>query len=634
MRRWFPFVAIILIVGFIPAANVGQGNQAPITYRVTFPEAEHHVMQVEVTFTNLGAQPLDARMSRSSPGRYAVAEFAKNVFWVEAYNGKGAKLPASRPDPDVWRVTEHDGTVRIVYKIFGDHANGTFFGVDTTHAHLQMPAVFMWGVGHDNQPIRITFAAPAGSNWKIGTQLYPTNDPAVFTAPNLQYFMDSPVELADFLTSSFNVPNADGTPTNFRLVVHSDGTQSDVDQLAKMVERLVREQMTVFGEYPRYEPGDYTFLLDYVQWGAGDGMEHRNSTSISSPGISLRTAQGREQALGTISHEFFHNWNMERIRSVGIEPFDFTRENVTCCLWAGEGFTQYYGSLLILRAGLPDRGGPPVNAAVSVINTPGRAVRSPVQMSEYAPFADGAGTFVDATDSSRTFLSYYAYGAGIALALDFSLREMSGGRQSLDDYMKLLWNLHGKPGGPAPGLVAKPYSVKDLRDHLAELTNNRKFADDFFDRFVEGREAPDYAHLLSLAGFRLQMADQGRGWIGNVPVAETPQGLAVGVGGGRGGGGRPNPVPLNTPLYNAGIDSGDIIKSIDGQPATAASWNAIGNRKPGETVTLAVLRRGGASVTKTVTLGQDPTAQQVVSMDNMTPAQKAFRDAWLASKVR
>jgi predicted metalloprotease with PDZ domain len=609
---------------------------------VSFPEAEHHVMQVEITWTNLGTQPLDAHMSRSSPGRYAVAEFAKNVFWVEAYNGKGEKLPTTRPDPDVWRVAGHDGTVRIVYKIFGDYANGTFLGIDTTHAHLQMPAAFMWGAGHDSEPMRITFTAPAGSRWKIGTQLYATNDPTTFTAPNLPYFMDSPTELSDFVVSTFTTPNSDGTPTTFRLVAHSDGSQSDVDGLAKLVERLVREQMTVFGEFPRYEPGNYTFLLDFVAWAAGDGMEHRNSTSISSPGISLKTQQGRQQALGGISHEFFHNWNMRRIRSVGIEPFDFTREDVSCCLWFGEGFTQYYGNLLLTRAGL--RGnqgdGAPVGSATQVLNAPGRAVRSPVQMSEYAPFADGAGSSVDPTDSSRTFLSYYTYGAGIALALDLSLREMSVGKQSLDDYMHLLWLDFGKPGGSAPGLVAKPYAVKDLRDELAKLTGNRKFADDFFESYIEGREAPDYARLLPLAGYTFAGAST-RGWLGNVSMSETPGGLAVGAGGGgRGGGaGRLALVPFNTPLYDAGIDTGDTITTIDGQPATMSAWEAIGSKKPGEQVALGVMRRGGATVTRTITLKPDPTAPQVVPVESLpgrtlTPAQKSFRDAWLATRVK
>ena len=184
MRRILSFAAVI-IAAAAPFWVLAQTQAPPILYKVTFPEPEHHWMQVEITFTNLGAQPLDVRMSRSSPGRYAVAEFAKNVFWVEGYNGKSQKLAYTRPDPDIWRFAGHDGSVRVVYKIFGDYPNGTYFGIDTTHAHLQMPAAFMWGGGHENQPMRITFTAPAGSKWKIGTQLFGTNDPNTFTAPNL-----------------------------------------------------------------------------------------------------------------------------------------------------------------------------------------------------------------------------------------------------------------------------------------------------------------------------------------------------------------------------------------------------------------------------------------------------------------
>lgn len=631
MRRFLPWMIIIAA-----AASAWAQSPAPppVLYKVTFPEPEHHWMQVEMTFSRLGSKPLDVRMSRSSPGRYAVAEFANNVFSVEAYNGRGQKLVYARPDADVWRVGAHDGAVRIVYKIFGDYPNGTYFGIDTTHAHLQMPAAFMWGVGHENDPIRITFSAPPESKWKIGTQLFPTNDPDTFIAPNLQYFMDSPVELSGFLVGAFTIANSDRTPAQFRLVVHADASQSDVDELTRMTERLVREQMAVFGEFPKYEPGNYTFLLDYVPWGASDGMEHRNSTSISNVRVNLKTAQGRQQALGSISHEFFHSWNMERIRSAGLEPFDFTRENVTCCLWLGEGFTQYYGPLLLTRTGIAgQRDAAVVAPTIELINAPGRTVRSAVQMSEYAPFSDGA-TPGDITDASRTFLSYYSYGAGIALALDLSLRDMSGGKLSLDDYMKLLWTQHGKPGGAAPGLVSKPYTVADLRNHLASLTGNRKFAADFFDKYVEGRELPDYSRLLALAGYTLEMAPPGQGWLGNLPVSETANGLAVGIVAQNGGfPSRPFPVPFDTPLYNAGIDSGDIIRTIDGQPATSARWNATSEMKPGGSVKLVVVRRGGEVITKTITLIQDPTARRIVAMENPSPAQRAFRQNWLGTKV-
>src|SRR5579863_9894347 len=221
-----------------------QGAAAPITYRITFPEPEHHWMQVEMTVKGLGPQPLQARMSRSSPGRYAVHEFAKNVFSLEAFNGKGTKLAFTRPNVDEWDVAGHDGTVRVVYKIFGDHADGTYMGVDTTHAHLNMPAAVMWAVGHDLDPVQFTFVPPAGLNWKIATQLFPTSDPWTFTSPNLQYYMDSPTELSDFLMSRFSVPNTDGSTANFRVMIHGgDTTQADLDAFTPMIQRLVREEM-------------------------------------------------------------------------------------------------------------------------------------------------------------------------------------------------------------------------------------------------------------------------------------------------------------------------------------------------------------------------------------------------------
>ena len=636
MRRvlFFAMVATaISIAAPMAAPKPAVTAPAPVTYRVTFPEPEHHWMQVEMTVSGLGTRPLRARMSRSSPGRYAVHEFAKNVFSVEAFNGKGARLTATRPDVDVWQVAGHDGTVRIVYKIFGDTPDGTYMGVDTSHARMNMPAAFMWAQGMDMRPMKVTFVPPQGLNWKIATQLYTTSDPWTFTAPNLQYFMDSFTELADLVVSEFTVPNSDGTPVKIRLAAHSDGSQADVDELAKLVQPLVREQMAVYGEFPKYEPGAYTFLLDYVPWGDGDGMEHRNSTAVSMPGLSLKTPQGRAQALGTISHEYFHNWNVERIRPAGLEPFDFTRENITCCLWLAEGFTQYYGPLLLRRAGLSQQ--VPVGAVVQVINGAGRDVRSAVQMSEHAPFAD-AGVANDANDRARTFISYYTYGSAIALGLDLSLREMSNGKITLDDYMRRLWTTFGKPGGPAPGLVGHPYTLRDLREQLAALTGNRKFADDFFDKYVEGRDVPDYAHLLKLAGYDLRPVSPGRGWAGSVPVQTVNGGLLVGMGSVRGSATK-TPVPFDSPLYKAGVDFSDTITSIDGQPATMDSWAALTAKAPGTQVKLGIMRRGGLMATGTLTLEADPGLTVVdlaAGGGTLTDAQKVFREAWLGSKVK
>src|SRR3954452_1401405 len=290
--------------------------QQAVEYRVSFPAPEHHYAQVEVTWSAVASPTLEARMSRSSPGRYAVHEFAKNVYDVHAFDGKGKPLVVTRPNPYQWDVAGHDGTVRIMYQIFGDLVDGTYLAIDPGHAHMNMPATLMWARTFDDRPVRVTFTPPPDSNWKAATQLFPTTDPWTFTAPNLQYLFDSPTELSAYRVREFTVKNPDGKSFSIRTAVHADASDQDVDQYAAGVEKIVREAVTVFGEYPQYDTGNYTFLADYLPTNGGDGMEHRNSTVVTGRG-NVR------QALSTASHEFFHCWNVERIRPQGLEPFNF-----------------------------------------------------------------------------------------------------------------------------------------------------------------------------------------------------------------------------------------------------------------------------------------------------------------------
>src|SRR5262245_7040378 len=194
--------------------------QAPVTYRVSFPVPEHHYAQIEVTFPNVPAGTLEARMSQSSPGRYAVHEFSKNVFEVKAFDGNGKALTPTHPNPYQWNVSGHDGTVRIVYKIYGDHVDGTYLGIDPSHAHMNMPATLMWARGFDSRAVRVTFVPPAGLSWIAATQLFPTDDPWTFTAPNLQYLMDSPTELSAQTIRTFKVRGPDGKEVTIRAAIH------------------------------------------------------------------------------------------------------------------------------------------------------------------------------------------------------------------------------------------------------------------------------------------------------------------------------------------------------------------------------------------------------------------------------
>jgi predicted metalloprotease with PDZ domain len=323
--------------------------------------------------------------------------------------------------------------------------------------------------------------------------------------------------------------------------------------------------------------------------------------------------------LGTVSHEFFHAWNVERIRPKSLEPFNFEEANMSGELWLAEGFTTYYGGLIMARAGLH----PPeqtmrslANGALSVAVSPGHRFRSLVEMSQLAPFSDAARS-VDPTNFSYAFINYYPYGSAIALALDLELRQRSRGRLSLDDYMRAMWRVHGKPGGPQPGLVGKPYTIQDARDRLAEVSDDRRFAQDFFARFIEGREVPDYAALLAQAGLVVRKRQPGVGWSG----AQLD-----------GSGKVTQLVDWDTPAFKAGLEAGDVIVSVDGKP-----FDSLAGQKPGARLALEVKRPTGKTASLTLTLGENPALEAVpieTTGGTLTAEQKAFREGWLGAKAR
>ncbi len=601
--------------------------QVPVTYRVTVPDPHHRLMSVEAVFPAVLPGPLRVQMSRSSPGRYAVHEFAKNVFDVRITDGEGRPVTVTRPNPRAWDVEGHDGTVIVRYQVFGDRLDGTYLAIDDTHLHINVPAALAWARGLEQRPIRVTIDVPAASGWRVATQLPPeAGDPRSFTAPDLQYLMDSPIEVSDHAVRTFVVPD-DGRPATFRIAMHHQATDADLDAFAREAETIVREERAVIGELPRYDYGTYTFLIDYLPWAHGDGMEHRNSTVITSSG-SIATPADRRQRLGTLAHEFFHGWNVERIRPKAIEPFDFADANMSGELWLAEGVTSYYEALVMRRTGLdpmPDT----LEAFAQLVNaarlSPGTSWRSVEDMSRLAPFVDAASS-IDRTNWENTFLSYYTAGAAVGLALDLALREHTGGRATLDDFMRAMWRIHGAPGGTPTGFVARPYTARDAQDRLAEVSD-AGFARDFFERFIHGHEIPDYDHLLGLAGLVLRPKHPGRAWLGDLRLERRRVA---------------SPVVSNWPVYEAGLMEGDEVVSVGGiEVGTAEDVDrALSQHAPGDRVELRYLRRSGNAATATVTLRESPAVvlvpierAGVALTDTALATLRAFRDAWLGSKV-
>src|SRR5262245_29974330 len=196
IRVMSPVRLITVVLALTVVAGGTAAAQAPVAYRLTIPEPEHRWLQVEMSLADLPATPLELHMSRSSPGRYALHEFAKNVYDVRVTDTSGGALGVTRLNPDQWLVSQHPSAVRVAYRVFGDRVDGTYLSVDATHAHINMPSTFMWARGLEERPVTVRFEPPAQAMWHVATQLFPGADSQTFTAPNLQYLMDSPSELS------------------------------------------------------------------------------------------------------------------------------------------------------------------------------------------------------------------------------------------------------------------------------------------------------------------------------------------------------------------------------------------------------------------------------------------------------
>jgi predicted metalloprotease with PDZ domain len=605
-KKWMALPALIFILQGVIAQR--------ISYIVSFPNLAHHEAQVELVVSDVSSRTTVFRMSRSSPGRYATHEFGKNVYDVKAFDQNGKPLTVNRTDGDVYEVPRHNGYIRLQYTLYGNYADGTYVGLDPTNVHLNMPGAFMWVKGVDNTPITIHFNVPEDWHWTVATQLQPTGDPLTFQARNLQYFMDCPTKIGPLRYRKWEVKNPDGKVYTFRIALDGGGDDSTFTVFSEKVQRVVRQAQAVFGETPAYDYGTYTFLASLNPYVYGDGMEHRNSTMIS----TRTNFRGEDRQLGVFAHEFFHCWNVKRIRPRTLEPFNYEKSNMSHELWFAEGFTQYYGPLLVLRSGIGKDTDFVKQSAAGLINlkmnTPGAQLYSPVQNSEMAVFTD-AGVAVDKTNFPNIFSSYYPYGGAIALALDLELR--SKYNKTLDDMMQAAWKKFGKP--------EIPYTVAGLQDVLATVTGDKKYAATFFEQYIYGHAAIDYDGLLAPAGFLLKKAEEGRAWIGNTRGFSEREGLLIEGNTLRG-----------TPVYAAGLDTEDKILGLDNQDIrTLTDLNTVlGRSKPGVTMEIRYLHRGEEKKS-TITLGENP-ALSVVTFEQVgrpvTPQISQFRKSWLGGK--
>ncbi|MBX5482160.1 MAG: M61 family metallopeptidase [Myxococcaceae bacterium] len=578
-----------------------------IRYRVTLPRPHNHRFEIEAEFPAAGEQ-LTVALPVWTPGSYLVREFSRHLQHVTATTLSGDRLPVTRIDKRSFRVTARGQGVRLRYGVYANELTVRTSHLDGTHASFNGANLFLYDEARRNVPHRVAIDVPAG--WSVFTAL--EREGAEYVAADYDELVDSPFELGPHTAIEFE---AAGVPHQF--VVVGEPTP-DPNRLAEETRQLVETEAALFGGLPA-DLKRYVFFLYMTDKGRG-GLEHKASTALLYPRGNLGSARGWEDLHNLIAHEYFHLWNVKRIKPRAFVPFDYAQENYTRLLWFFEGVTSYYDMLLTRRAGLTSapryllRLGETLTA---LHGTPGRKVQS----LEEASMQAWVKHYRPDENSPNSAISYYLKGEVVAWLLDLHLRRATGDQRSLDDVMRLLWQRYGDGRGvPEDGIEAAAAEVAGI-----DLSA-------FFDHALRSTEELDYSvlsHIGLEAHFRVKESpsDKGgtpprtrdgrpRGWLG---LTARPSGTISWVA-------------EDSPAMNAGIYADDEVIAVDGFKVDGNGLIARAEDKaPGETLTVTLFRRDRLMEVE-VTLGEKPQdAVYLTKVENPTPQQQASFAAWVGA---
>ncbi|MGE5326262.1 MAG: M61 family metallopeptidase [Deltaproteobacteria bacterium] len=606
--------SLILVLSALAMSQpAAQSSAVQLRYHLILSRPASHLVEVEISADGLTAPQVDFVMPAWSPGRYAIYNFAKNVQEFEARDASGHPLDFEKTDKQTWRVSAPDagGQVRVRYKVFANDLNGSFSQFDTSHANLNGASIFMYVDGHKPDPITLQVDAPEG--WKIYSGYSLSPEDKTFQAPNYDRLIDTPLEV----TPHASVATFTNAGKTFRIVVHASGPDGPVPgSLESSVERIVRAEMAMM---PAPDFDNYTFLFHFApEIRMGDGMEHLNSTQIIISGLP-READAFNEALEDASHEFFHVWNVKRLRPAGLGPFDYTKEVYSRSLWVAEGLTTYYSYVFLLRAGLwtqqqfLDR----LAGEIRDLETePGRKLMSAESSSFNAWFYDRAPQMQE-TNFANATISYYNKGALLGMLLDLEIRSQTAGEKSLDDVMRALYPKFYDAPAASYYLPGRAYEESDVLEALNSVSGS-DFAR-FFKNYVRGTSPLPYASTLAHAGMNfLTGAPPGAPPSLGILSRPTDNGVKI------------LSVMPGGAADRAGLSRDDLLAEVDGLSLADESLDSrLSIYPPGATVPFTV-ERGGVSMRVSITL-DPPSGNQfsIVPMPQASPEQLKIRDGWL-----
>ena len=529
-----------------------------IAYTVSMSKPWTHLLEVEMRVKwNQMPDQAELKMPVWTPGSYLVREYARHVQDFAVKDAGGKVLGWRKINKNTWQIDSR-GASEIVatYRVYSNELTVRTNELNDDHAFWNNGALLMFP--KDQLAAASTVKVNPFGNWKVATGLPKVQgQPNTFRAPNFDVLYDSPFEVSNFTEISFEVQ---GKP--HRYVITGEGN-FDLKALARDTAKIIEEAYKIFGELP-YE--DYTFIVNLR---GGGGLEHLNSTALQWNRFGFKPAARYRGFLSLVAHEYFHLWNVKRIRPDALGPFDYENENYTKLLWVAEGATSYYEGVLLRRAGLTSDSeilNSKASAITDLQNRPGRFETS----LEEASMDAWIKYYRQDENSINNQISYYDKGDIVSMMLDITIRTASNGAKSLDDVMRHLYDEFYKKG--------RNFTPEDYQK-ISEMMAGRSL-DDFFAKYVRGEGEIDYAGIMSGIGLKVEVTQPGknRPYIG-ADTAEEAGRLMI------------RTVSAGTPAYEQGLNTGDQIVAIDGNRASSQFLQTyVAERKPGDTVRLTIFR--------------------------------------------
>ena len=593
----------------------------PIRYSIVPKQPAAHLFEVTVTVADPDPSGQRFMLPVWIPGSYMVREFARNIVTLRAFNETGRKVRIEKTDKQTWQAAPVSGTLTLRYEVYAWDMSVRAAHLDDTTGFFNGTSVFLAAIGHEEAQCVVDIQKPAGSayrSWRVATALPEARGTkrygfGEYTAQNYDELADHPVTLGEFALATFK---AHGVPHD--IVIAGRVISLDMARLSADLKRICEAQIALFEPKSKKAPVNrYVFMTQAVSDGYG-GLEHRASTALICNRGDLpvegrpQTTEGYRTYLGLCSHEYFHTWNVKRIKPAAFAPYDLTRENYTSLLWLFEGFTSYYDDLILVRSGLISQEeyfamlGKVVGG---VMRGSGRLKQTVAESS----FDAWVKYYRQDENAPNAIVSYYTKGSLVALAFDLTIRAQTNHRKSLDDVMRLLWQRFGRDF-----YRGKPVGVEEneVEAIFAEATGAELGA--LFEHAVRSTRDLSLETLLEPFGITL--------------APEPDRNAKPSIGARLRGGADCTLAAVHdgSAAQKAGLSAGDVLVAIDGLRVTGSNLDALLSRYlPGAKVEVHAFRRDELRTTQ-LKLDGPEVGRYVLSVTDKRAAARNWRERWLA----